>query len=112
MLRSVSGEKRRYRRVPYIGPVRVGWSVGGEIRYASAKCIDVSGGGLRLEVPVPVPLLTGISLNADRINVSGSARVRHMTRYGAKYLIGVELSQALQEKVMAALGDPKTVSVL
>jgi hypothetical protein len=98
--------------MPYIGPVQISWSVSGETRYANCKCMDVSERGLRLEVPVPVPATTEIYLNAQRIKISGVARVRHVARYGAKYLIGVELSQTLQEKVVAALGDPVAVPVL
>ncbi len=70
----------------------VSWEDRGERRYARCKCIDVSASGLRLEVPVPIAARTELSLNAERINVSGQARVRHVARYGAKYLIGVELS--------------------
>lgn len=100
-------DARRHRRIPYIGPVMVSWDERGETRYARGKCIDVSEGGLRLELPVAVPPGTGISLRAERMSISGSARVRHMTRYGGKYLVGVELGQALHEQALAFLRDPQ-----
>jgi hypothetical protein len=89
--------------------VAVSWTVNDEPRYTRGRCIDVSEAGLRLELPVAVATGTDISLNAERIKISGQARVRHCTRYGAKYLAGVELSQALRNNALAALRDPQNL---
>jgi hypothetical protein len=89
-----------------MGPVRLSWDDHGETRYTIAKCIDVSESGLRFETPAPIPAHAELVLNAERIEVSGSARVRHVTRHGAKYIIGVELSGALRAKALASIREP------
>lgn len=73
------------------------------MRFAHVKCVDVSEGGMRVEGPVPVPLRANILLRAERIHLSGSAVVKHVARYGAKYILGLEMSHALQEKTLAAI---------
>jgi len=104
-------DARRHSRIPYLGPIVISWEERGEPRYARSRCIDVSESGLRLEVPVSIPLRTEISLNAERIKVSGQARVRHVVRCGAKFLIGVEMSHALRSAALSSLRDPVEVVV-
>src|SRR5882724_1255037 len=85
---------RRHHRLPYVGPVQVSWqSPTGETRFAQAKCIDVSQGGLRIDVAHPVPARAVVSLRADRIKLAGSARVKYSSRHGARYIVGLELTQ-------------------
>jgi hypothetical protein len=62
-------------------------------------------------VPVPVPLRTSIIMRSEKIQLSGSATVRHIARYGSKYILGIEMSQKLQEKTFASLqeGWPRVV---
>ena len=102
-------DARRHCRIPYVGPVVISWEERGEIRYARGRCIDVSELGLRLELPVSLAPRTEISLNAERIKISGSARVRHTVRFGSKYLIGVELGQTLRSSALASLRDPQNL---
>ena len=101
---------RRHRRVPWIGPVRLTWEDSrGENRFAHAKCIDVSEGGMRLEAPVPVQSGTRILLSAERIKLSGAAMVKHVTRYSGKYILGLELAQSANENTMEALREPSAL---
>jgi hypothetical protein len=98
------GEKRRYERVAYNGPIRISWeSERGEVMYAQGKCVDVSEAGLRIEVPEPVPVRTYITLRADRINVSGRASVRSVDRRGTRFVLGLELSQEIRDQTIAKL---------
>jgi len=100
-------EARRHRRIPYSGTIRISWTdPSGSPRFANAKCIEVSESGMRLEVPVNVPERTMVMLNAERIKLAGSAWVRHTVRHGAKYLLGLELSQPLSDRAKAALSEP------
>ena len=103
----MSKEARRHRRLPYSGPVRLSWEdeVRGP-RFALVKCIDVSEGGLRIESPVPVPLRATVSLSAGRIYVSGAGSVKHVQRFGAKYLIGVQLNGPLDKKALDTIREP------
>jgi hypothetical protein len=98
---------RRHRRIPLVGIVRLVWEdERGETRYAQGQCIDVSEGGLLVEVRTPIAARTRLTLNAERIQWSGSASVRHVERYGSKYILGLELSGALREKTLEALRAP------
>ena len=41
-----------------------------------------------------------------RINLAGSATVKHVVRQGAKYVLGLELSQVLRDQVLARIREP------
>ena len=87
-------DHRQHGRSPYDGPIRISWEEErGLVRYAHAKCLDVSQEGLRIEVAEPIPLRSRLLLRADRINLSGSATVRRVTWRGCKYILGLSLSQ-------------------
>ena len=89
-------DARQQQRVPYAGPIQIGWSdASGEPKYTHGKCVDISEGGLRIEVPVAIPAGTRLMLNAERIKVSGSASVKAVTRHGGRFILGLELSQKL-----------------
>ena len=104
-------ERRRKTRISYDGPVIVSWEDRGEPRYARGRCIDVSESGLRLEVPVSIPVRTEVSVNAERIQVSGQARIQHLARCGAKYRIGVALSHPVKPSLLAVLREPAALVV-
>ena len=97
---------RRHHRIPYVGPVRLSWEDQGRAKFIMAKCVDISETGLRVEVSEPIPIRTNLQLRAERINLGGSASVKHCVRYGAKYLLGLELSQLLQEKTLTMVREP------
>lgn len=59
-----------------------------------------------MEVPVPVPVRASISIRAEKIRLSGSATVKHVERYGSKYILGIQMNQILQEKTLAAIREP------
>jgi hypothetical protein len=91
---------RRNPRTLYSGAVLASWSEpNGDPKFARARCIDLSGDGLRLELPVPITVRTVVSLRFDRIHLSGTASVRHVRRNGMKFVVGFELSQHLSQQV-------------
>jgi PilZ domain-containing protein len=95
---------RRHHRAACTGPVRLSWEdASGHPAYAQGKCIDISEGGLKIEIPCPIPLRGYVSWRADRIGLAGSASVRYVLRCGAKYTVGLELSQSIPS---AALPGP------
>jgi hypothetical protein len=100
-------DTRRHRRIPYAGPIRLSWSdPSGSPKFVIGKCIEVSESGLRIEVAAAIPERTIVQLNAERIKFAGSATVRHLERHGAKFLLGLELSQSMTEKAAAAIREP------
>ena len=99
--------RRRNRRVPYIGSLCIFWDKGqGQTKYLRARFIDISEGGLRVEVTERVPVGTYVSLRADRIILSGSAVVRHVGQCASKYFIGLELTALLKEQALALFREP------
>lgn len=99
-------EGRRHSRIPYVGPIRISWDEPSGPRFAMGKCVELSESGIRVEVPVNISVRTSLTLNAERIKLAGSASVRHVARHGAKYILGLELSQSMTEKVVVALREP------
>jgi hypothetical protein len=107
MIGKFMNESRRHHRIPYAGPIRVGWSDStGSPRFAVAKCIEVSESGIRIEVSVNIPERTVLQMNAERIKFAGSGTVKHTVRRGAKYILGLELSHSMGAKAVAALREP------
>lgn len=98
---------RRHKRLPYSGPIRLTWEEPGVgQRFTLGKCLDVSESGLRIEVAVPVPVRAAAALRAERIHFSGTATVKHVDRYGAKYLLGLEFNSGLTPKALDAIREP------
>lgn len=101
---------RRQSRIPFVGPVRISWGEpAGQARYAQASCLDISESGLRVESPWPIALRTRVSLNVERLGVAGRATVRHSARHGSRYILGLELSQSLDERVRDRLREPWSI---
>ena len=97
-------DKRQHHRMQYFGPAHIFWDdEQGITRFAHAKCVNVSEGGLRIEVGEPIPVRSQISLRADRIGFSGSATVRNIAWRGCKYVLGVNLSQIQPTEALALL---------
>src|SRR5437016_1019515 len=105
-----SKDVRRRQRIPYLGRVRISWeTANGDIKFAEAKCLDVSENGLRIEVPESIPVRTILSLRADLFDLAGSAVVKHVARHGSKCILGLELNQALHAQALAMLQEPWTL---
>ena len=104
------GNSRRHSRIRYTGSVRLSWDDHGEPCYVQGKCVDLSAGGLRVEAAVGIPLRSRISFRVDELKLSGSGLVKHVARRGAKCILGLELSQPLHEKVLAAIPPTKATA--
>jgi hypothetical protein len=109
-------DTRRNHRIPYLGRVQIHWEVAlGQPKHALGRCLDVSESGLRVELPEPIPTHANVLLQADQLNLRGPATVKHVERQGSKYILGLQLSQALRDQTLTAIREPwnirKTVSV-
>jgi hypothetical protein len=84
----------------------------GHTRYVQAKSLDISQSGIRIEAPEPIAVSTSLWLRADSINLAGSAVVKHVSRHGSVYIVGLELSESVSKQALAltrklwALGAP------
>ena len=101
-LDTVKKDYRHHERLAYNGPVRISWEdEQGLVRYAHAKCLDVSEDGLRIEVAESIPVRSRLLFRADRINLSGTATVRSIAWRGCKYILGLNLSQCQSVKFLS-----------
>jgi hypothetical protein len=76
--------------------VRVFWTdPRGLPKTLSARCLDLSAEGARLETDVPLPARANIALLSARYGTLGTASVRYCTRDGLKYSVGVEFTSPL-----------------
>ena len=93
--------RRRHQRSPYAGVLLISWEdERGTIKYGRVKCRDIAVGGLQIESPEPIPLRTRVVLRGERLLIDGSATVRHIIRTGAKYVVGLEMSNTLKPQVV------------
>jgi hypothetical protein len=91
-----SGPLRRHIRQAYESTVQISWKDNrGQLKTITAKCLDISAEGVRLEASAPIPARTSVNLHAARYGALGGASVRHCTRSTLKYFIGVEFTSAL-----------------
>ena len=105
---------RRQSRSAIAGPIKLSWHdpVQGLV-YLRGRCIDASATGMRIELTEPIPKRASIAVSAERIGYSGSASVKHVTRVGTKFVLGLELSQAIpaamlqKHLVVAPSAEPK-----
>jgi hypothetical protein len=103
---------RRNNRTVYTGLIEVSWVEGSEDKFTRGRCVDLSEDGLLLELPVSIQVRTMVTLRFDRIQLGGTASVRHARRAGVKFRVGLELSQHLKQqvarnlKIIQALSSP------
>jgi hypothetical protein len=85
-----------------------------QAKFTRGRCVDLSEDGLLLELPVSMQVRTVVTLRFDRIQLAGTASVRHIRRAGMKFLAGLELSQHLKQqvarnlKIIQALSSPSS----
>jgi PilZ domain len=91
----MSNDIRRHPRIPYPGLIRLSWQ-DSHPRFAQGRCLDISTSGIRMECPAPIPVRSYVVLRSDRIGLVSNASVRHCTRAGGKYILGLEFSGAVR----------------
>ena len=81
----------------FTGSVLICWTDDhGREHYGRGRCIDVSESGCGVELMESVPLRTNISLRLPELEISTFASVRHVTRKGSKYIVGLEFPQLVR----------------
>lgn len=102
---------RRHRRIPYVAPVRISWEEQGTPSFAIARCIDLSEDGMRIEVSKAVRPGTRLQIAAENIKFTGSASVKRSDRSGSKYMLGLQLTQAMHaDKIADIEANPRRSS--
>lgn len=87
------GDIRRHPRTAHPAKFRISWiHSDGKPRFAQAQCVDQSEGGVRVESPEPLPVRSYVLLHSEHLKFGGGAVVKHVTRQGMKYTLGLALS--------------------
>ena len=95
---STRHDLRRTDRLPCDHSVTVLWRGSlGEDKFVSAKALDISEHGVRLQMPEALQKQTYLTLSAAKLGLMGNGSVRHCTRLrGSKFAIGVEFTAGLR----------------
>ena len=94
---------RRNQRKPVSTRAEVTWQDRlGNDKFANARCFDISESGLRLEMPEALPVQSQISLRSIDLRLHGRASVKHCTKHGTKFILGVEFVGGLRWKPTSA----------
>lgn len=88
---SARGLEGGYEQVPSDKPLRLVWlDSRGQIRFVVGRCIDITHSRIHAEVNEQIPLHTRVMLRADGSNIAGSAFVKYVTPYEAKFIVVLE----------------------
>ena len=88
---SSQGFPHGYQQLPSDKPLRLAWlDHGGQIRFVVGRCIDITHSRIHVEATEQIPLHTRVMLRADGSNIAGSAFVKYVTPYEAKYILVLE----------------------
>jgi hypothetical protein len=94
---NIMNDKRRKQRQLFDCVLDVSWHDSqGAGHTVNARAIDLSNSGVRVESYEPIEEGTEVYVRAERYGLSGSTLVRHCSRRGTKYILGLEFR-----------GDPK-----
>lgn len=87
-------DARRSARQPVHARVSVTWDDGqGHAVTTRGRVRDLSGAGMGIDVMDPIPRGSLVSLRVQPMGWNRGGLVRHCTRTGARYLVGIEASE-------------------
>jgi hypothetical protein len=77
--------------------IRVSWlGLDGTLKLVQhARVINISEGGIAVEIPEAAKVISRVKLEADKHRLLGEGTVRHCRRAGVQYVIGVEFVDGL-----------------
>jgi len=90
-------KRRADTREVVFSPIRVFWEdSAGSAHEVRGHCLDISAGGLRMELRDPIEPGTPIKFEVLTRDLRGEASVRHCMAVGANYEIGVQFRHSSQ----------------
>jgi hypothetical protein len=99
-------EQRRSPRFRYIGVIFVSWIGPRGRNHVMGRCLDISEGGLGIEIASYISADTEVRVRAEWANLDGEARVRHVTNEGGVFHLGLELREPFSPEVVAKIAEP------
>jgi hypothetical protein len=70
------------------------WEMNGVMRRVVGRCVDLSPSGARLETRDKLETRSTVLVHSEQFGRMGFASIRHCTRHGMKYNVGLEFSTA------------------
>lgn len=88
---------RQHRRYALdAGVLKVSWlDATGSMKMTRTRGLNISEGGIAIELPEAAMPLSLVRFQSDRFNVRGAGYVRHCRREGAKFVVGLEFAEGL-----------------
>jgi len=84
-------DKRRKQRQLFDCALEITWKDGQAVSHTMAvEAIDLSDSGIRVESNERIELHTEVFVRAERYGLTGTTAVRHCSRRGSKYVLGLE----------------------
>ena len=109
----LKSERRKKPRFACTSSILLCWSDDrGREHYGRGRCLDLSELGCAAELIEPIPLRTNVSIRLPELDISSFASVRHVTRKGSKYLVGLEFPQPIRIPVKEGVRDAELEEVL
>jgi hypothetical protein len=98
MIMAVRHDLRRHVRLECGSPsVKMMWcDTSGHDKFANARALDVSETGARLKVPEALTVQSCVTLRSETLKLHGQASVRHCSRVGTTYSIGLEFGRGVR----------------
>jgi hypothetical protein len=79
------------------GVLQVSWlDASGNMKVARTRALNISEGGMALELPEAAMPLSMVRFQSDRFKVRGAGAVRHCRRVGSKWIVGIEFIEGLR----------------
>ena len=93
--------ERRDVRVRYRAPFYLLWDEQScQPKYAKAICNEVSEHGMSLETSQSIPVGSRLSLRSESGALFGGAVVKHSTKRGSMYVVGLEFGYSLLDEAL------------
>jgi len=88
---------RQHRRYALdAGTLKVSWlDVSGAMKMTRTRGLNISEGGIAIELPEAAMPQSLVRFQSDRFNVRGAGYVRHCRRQGSRYIVGLEFAEGL-----------------
>jgi hypothetical protein len=97
---------RKHRRKRLIAPVEVSWiAPNGEQSFATGNSIDVSAGGMQVEINARIGLDSTVRVRLNGKEISANATVRHCRQICCWFRIGLEFDGTLVSEDIPALTE-------
>ena len=102
-------ERRRYPRIPYAGMVFISWKTfDGHRNHVLGRALNVSQGGIVVDLATRIPVGSLVKVRAYGLNLDGLATVKRVSWVTVGYVLGLELSKAIDSSVLAELSASPT----